>query len=1758
MADEDLKKLKTKKGQIKGKLSRARNYFNNLDKSNLDSKIIQELELRLEKINPLWDEFNDVQGQIYLLDNIDNDVETGDFENQYFDLLSSMQALCLDFKKISNTENASVGSGGGASVHSGVLQSLVKLPPIKLPTFDGHYESWLEFKDCFLALVHNNNYLSDIQRFYYLRSSLEKDAQQVIRSIEVSSNNYEVAWKMLQERYENKKLIIHNHLKAIFDHPSVIKESHSHLRSLFDNVTKHIRSLNSLGLNTDSWDCIIIYIMSSKLDNITRREWERFKCSEELPTIKDLNIFLKEKCDMLEKLEVNDKTFFNKTTPKFSGSRTFTAVGENNKLQCYLCKKEHPIYRCESFLSLNVNDRIFSAKRLKLCLNCLRDNHPTWKCKLQKCIKCQKLHNSLLHLESYSNVSSVRSISTPGANGSFRPTTATDEDGKLADPSEKEDATLASTIVTINNHVRGAPREGDVVNQDDVSEVLLSTAVVRIVNGNKSVICRALLDSGSQSNFITEKVCRELNLPFKKVNHIVRGVGEALAKIDREVETIIFSYHGIYNINIKCLVVPQITGKIPIKSFKKGMLQIPSNLKLADPNFNITGDIDLLLGSNIFWSVLVSGRKNIGPNMPRLQNTQFGWVIAGNLFLNNLNLDQSISCFSFKTDFKVLDDNIVKFWELEEFSVKNKILSKEEEFCENYYKNTVKKDESGKYIVKIPFKETFNELGDSKTMALHRFHLLEKRFDKNPQLKLEYIKFMSEYIDLNHMSEVDSNNDDGFFLPHHAIIKQSSLTTKCRVVFDGSAKSTSGLSLNDVQYVGPSLQQDIFLILVRFRFFKYVLSGDISKMYRQILIDFEDRKFQKIFWRENPHEQLKCYELNTVTYGTASAPYLAVRTLLQVAEENKINYPLISEIIRRDFYIDDLLTSSDSKFEIIKIQKEINWVLNNSGFNLRKWLCNDSDIIKELDVNTELDVALLEIGEENKTLGIYWDAKNDFIKYNVNLDCNIQSSQWNKRSVLSMISQIYDPLGLLGPIVITAKLIMQKLWKLKLDWDQDLPSDIKENWLTFYNDMSKLNALKIYRFVKVSNFVAVELHGFSDASTKAYGCCIFVRCLTVSGEYVSNLLCAKSRVAPIKLVSLPRLELCGALLLARLTRKIVDFLKVNFKQIYFWTDSTICLHWIKDDPSKWKLFVANRVQEIQDLTDSNSWQHVVSEENPADLLSRGVTVTSLIKSNLWWYGPEWLRISHKKWNPSKIDTLQDIPETKIISCTVTTDTIVNSDNLVNILLNRVSSFRKYLNIFSYILRFVYNCRASAKNRKHGLLQSKDIDQSLNITIRSVQKDCFSKEYESLIKNKCISNKSKILSLNPFLYDGLIRVGGRLQNSDIPFNCKHQIILPRNHILTQRILQHEHERLLHCGVQQLIYSIRQKYWPISARNICKYLVNKCIPCFKAKPNNLNYLMGDLPSQRVNSYSVFENVGTDYGGPFLIKDRKTRGCRLTRAYICLFVCMCTKAVHIELVSELTTDAFLAALKRFVSRRGKPSNIYSDNGSNYIGANNQLNEIYTFLKDNSNVVSQNLLVDKVNWHFIPANSPNFGGLWEAGIKSIKSHLKRVMGNASLTFEDFSTLLTQIEGILNSRPLCPMTDDPDDNTALTPAHFLIGRTLTMLPEYDLSNILENRLDKWQRLQNLFQVIWNRWRKEYLNELQTRQKWKVNAERLLKLGSLVLVKEDKVPPLQWPLGRVTDLHPGHDGILRVVTIKIRGYAVKRAVNRLCVLPIEC
>nr|CAH7744291.1 unnamed protein product [Callosobruchus chinensis] len=999
---------------------------------------------------------------------------------------------------------------------------------------------------------------------------------------------------------------------------------------------------------------------------------------------------------------------------------------------------------------------------------------------------------------------------------------------------------------------------------------------------------------------------------------------------------------------------------------------------------------------------------------------------------------------------------------------------------------------------------------------------------------------------MSKVTSTDSSDGIYYHIPHHFVTKEKSLTTSLRVVFDASCKTTSGHSLNDFLLVGPTIQQDLLSIILRFRTHRYILAGDITKMYRQILIHPDDRKLQRICWRDNTFDPIDIYELNTVTYGTASASFLAIRCLHEIAHIHENEFSTASQVILKDFYVDDLLTGGDTLEYLIKLYHDIDFILKDGGFALNKWVSNHPALINH--ITTDKPESIINIGtdEETHSLGLLWLSKQDHLSFQINFELTDRPS--TKRSVLSTIARIFDPLGILGPIVIKAKIILQNIWKLHLGWDESLPLSLHTEWQNMYNSLAHINDIRVNRNVLCDNPKRIELHGFADSSEKAFGACIYIRSVDESGRIYVNLFCAKSRVAPVKPVTIPRLELCAALLLAQLYDKVISSWKGNIDAVHLWSDSTVTLGWLRGSPHQWKVFVANRVSEIQTLTKIEFWHYVNTHDNPADIVSRGINPESIVNCRLWWQGPIWLSETDDFWpmpsTESNLDAcqLEARKSPTAIACFHSVDEIK--------IFERYSSLYKLYRVVAFMLRFKFNC--TTKQKLTGSLNVEELNNARNLLIKSAQLQSFPNEIVNLKTKKPIK-KGKLLKLNPYLDShDILRVGGRLKYSDLPFEQKHPIILDSKHPLSQLLVATEHIRLLHAGPQLLLANIREKYWILGGRNLVRRVTHSCVTCFRVKPNDSRYIMGDLPKERVTPCRPFLNAGIDFCGPFSIKDKKTRKYNVTKGYVCLFVCMATKALHLELATELTSEAFLACLHRFFARRGKSLHLYTDNGSNFIAANKELRN---FLKHNSNKFNDSLGRDDITWHFMPPRAPHFGGLWESGVKTIKYHLKRVIGMTTLTYEEFYTILTQVEACVNSRPLFPMSSEPEDPLPLTPGHFLIGEPLTSVPTPDFTQQRDHLLTRFKLTQKLMQTIWCRWSKEYINELQVRSKWRQNYPNLLKQGAVVLLKEDNLPPLKWSLGRILELHPGKDGVTRVVSVKTSGGVLKRPVMKVCVLP---
>ncbi|XP_063391892.1 uncharacterized protein LOC134677381 isoform X2 [Cydia fagiglandana] len=777
-----------------------------------------------------------------------------------------------------------------------------------------------------------------------------------------------------------------------------------------------------------------------------------------------------------------------------------------------------------------------------------------------------------------------------------------------------------------------------------------------------------------------------------------------------------------------------------------------------------------------------------------------------------------------------------------------------------------------------------------------------------------------------------------------------------------------------------------------------------------------------------------------------------------------------------------------------------------------------------------------------KILGLSWLPKEDTFTFKTSLnDCRC-----TKRSILSDIARIFDPLGLLSPVVFFAKYLIQLLWVSGVDWDSEVPIAIAQEWRKFKSQLAEMSSLSIPRRMVVS-FVSLQLHGYCDASEKGYCAVIYCRVVQNDGSVVVRLCCAKTKVAPLRKCSIPRCDLLTAVLLSDLIVSFTEALKDfhTFDDIHAWSDSTVALPWIRSCPSKWKTFVANRVAHIQENVPPENWHHVSGSDNPADCGSRGLLPADLIQNTLWWAGPTWLSNPQESWPQSEILSDQAASNEQKIYSLVTDSNISLIDNIMS----RSSSLQRILRIFAYCFRFMHNLQKSLSKITDPNLSSEEITKVLHFLVKHVQERAFASELRCLLTDKSPHSLSKPMrKLTPFVDErGMLRVGGRLSKGDLSFDVKHPLLLPRDHRLTTLIIEDYHHRFIHPGLQTLQNLLAQEFWVLSARRAINSVISSCMKCFRARPKVASPpIMGNLPSFRINQIKPFSSAAVDYAGPFDTCLARGRGLRTFKSYICVFVCTATKAVHLELASELTTEAYLAALRRFISRRGRCSRLISDQGRNFIGASNMLQEF----------MAKASRAEQINFVFNPPGSPHFSGLAEAGVKSVKTHLARVVSSQRLTFEEFYTILTQIEAMLNSRPLSPVSSDPNDLSVLTPGHFLTLEPLTILPESNMVDAKLGPLQRWKLLQKIHQDFWRKWHLEYLHTLQQRHKW-FDGQKNIVVGTLVLIVNEQCSPMKWKIGRVVQLHPGSDGICRVVTVRTESGELKRPIVKLCPLPLQ-
>lgn len=860
---------------------------------------------------------------------------------------------------------------------------------------------------------------------------------------------------------------------------------------------------------------MIVFLLKDELSTELRSKWEEErKGSHEPASLKTFLDFLETRHKILSAMPRRAPTKITHNDPRGKPIKTFATIEESiktepviendeestdeveftlfNKRQeiCGICSVSHRVFTCP-IIKQNTREALALIKARELCINCLYKHNIDSCTSKFRCKRCEKKHNTLLH-----------------------------------DVIHELDIHMTNIHQTLHSttHIRRA----------------LLAMVIHTPEGDKHL--RALIDPGSTTNLLSERGAQIIKCKRERIPHIpMFGVGNTPTGTVSTKTTILIGslYNNTFQWPINAYITPTVTAVRQISTNTISKWTHLEGLQLADPKFLEGGIVDILIGVNTYADLLESGLIRGQPNEPVAQKTKIGWILAGaydseelinfNKILSNIEqTSQNEEILSINT---ITNDDLAKhlkkFWETEEANLTTKNWSEAEQECEDYFVKTIRRAPDGKLVMRLPFNSDANSpdfLGDSLRQATYRFYQLERRLERNLALKKEYANCINEYIELKHAIEVPMEKYK-YIIPHHAVVKESSTTTKTRVVYDASSPTTNGYSLNDRMHIGPPILEDIWKVLLRWRMGKIALTADIEKMYRQFWVDERDTPFQQILWRNNSSEPLKLYELKTVTFGTAGAPFLAIRGLHYIADYVSQENPDLTEIIKKCFYVDDFLKAVDTIEEAIYLKEKITSLFSSFGLNLRKWNSNAPEILTEEAVGVKI------LPQETTTaLGMQWITSTDSLSFKITVQDN--NKNCTKRNVLAQIASLYDPLGLLAPIIMRAKVFMQQLWLGKFGWDEELPMNLSQEWDTIKISLQKSASIKIPRWAGYENKNHhASLHGFCDASETAYAATLYLRTVTSEGKIHVNLLTAKTKVAPLKRIAIPRLELCAAQLL---------------------------------------------------------------------------------------------------------------------------------------------------------------------------------------------------------------------------------------------------------------------------------------------------------------------------------------------------------------------------------------------------------------------------------------------------------------------------------------------------------------------------------------------------------------------------------------------------------------------------------------------------
>ncbi|XP_067305911.1 uncharacterized protein [Pseudorasbora parva] len=912
---------------------------------------------------------------------------------------------------------------------------------------------------------------------------------------------------------------------------------------------------------------------------------------------------------------------------------------------------------------------------------------------------------------------------------------------------------------------------------------------------------------------------------------------------------------------------------------------------------------------------------------------------------------------------------------------------------------------------------------------------------------------------------------------------------------------------------------------------------DVEKMFHQFHVKPEHQDYLRFLWWENGDLESppSIFRMKVHLFGAASSPGCANFGLKHLAAQGQDRFnPSTVKFIQRNFYVDDGLVCATSDAEAIQLIKEARELCSTGKLRLHKFISNSKEVMKSIPMDEcaesvkDIDMALGEPLME-RALGVQWCVSSDDFQFRV----TVKEHPNTRRGVLSTVASIYDPLGFVAPFILRGKQILQQLCRDKVTWDEPLPQELRAQWEIWLQDLRNLSDVRIRRCYIPDNFKDVkqyELHHFADASVIGYGECTYLRAVDVKGDVHCTLVMGKARVAPTKVTTVPRLELSAAVIAARISVMLRNELEIEGLQEHFWTDSKVVLGYINNDARRFHVFVANRIQRIKSTTDPAQWHFVRSEDNPADHASRGLSAEQLVASN-WFTGPDFLWERELPRGDVMVgEVYDDDPELRkgLVLCTKVREKRTLLDRLT-----KFSDWKRAVKAIALLKRHAKQIKGT-KDKVSGATSIEERQEAELFIIKLVQREAFSSEIRGIKQGKEVKPKDKLNKLSPFVDEhGVLRVGGRLSRSVLHPHVKHPAIVPNKSHVSSLLIKHYHERVHHQGRGITANELRSNgVWVIGCSSAVSSHIYKCTTCRRYRRNTQDPKMADLPEERMEMTPPFTYCGIDCFGPFYVKEARKE----LKKYGLIFTCMCSRAIHIEMLDDLTTDAFINALRGFIAIRGHVRQLRCDQGTNFVGARGE------FMNAMKNMDHEQLKEYGCEFIMNFPSSSHMGGVWERQIRTIRSILTAMLDQSAKRLDSTSlrTFLYEVMAIINSRPLTvEHLNDPTSLEPLTPNHILMMKSKIISPppgEFVSQDLYLRK--RWRQVQFLANEFWTRWKKEYLLNLQQRQIWQ-KEKRNTKVNDIVILQEDSSPRNQWRLARVTEVYPSSDGKVRKVKLLI-------------------